>query len=361
MRWGNPTALLIGLLLFPAVVALLLLEYLAQRRLTRAGLVPKPKGGRVLAGALVAAQLIGFAADPRRIVFRPVLEEEVHLCLVVLLDTSPSMGAEDIDGAEVFRTRTGKPPTRLNRSIDELERFIEMAGGYDLALRFFTAGVSGRGSYFLKVEQAADQPGDRAALLSLLRTTRPAPDWTGTDLLKPLQVARGMLKDRTRPGSSGERPCRPVVLLLTDGGKDEHPPERRKAILELVREMRQEGMTTYTFGVGGTAPATIPVYVRNRLVGCVEEHGTCLTTRLNESFLQEIGREGGGGYARFDRPGRLMDALRTMMAKETTLGRTRMVQEERSLAWGFLLGAFFAGLFWGNALGWVLPLRRRFW
>jgi len=359
MRWGNPTALLIGLALLPLVVGLLLLEFLAQRRLARAGVALKPRGGKVLAGALVAALLIGFAADPRRVVLRPIREETVHLCLVALLDTSPSMGAEDLDGAETFRNRTGKPPTRLNRALDELQRFLQETGGYELALRLFTADISGRGSYFLKVERAKDQPGDRATLLFLLRTTRPAPDWTGTDLLKPLQVARGMLKAQRTPGASQERRCRPAVLLFTDGGEDEHPADRRQAILELVRAMRQEGIATYAFGVGGPGPATIPVYIRNQLVGCVEEQGTCLTTRLDESFLREIGQEGGGGYVRFDRPGRLMEALRATIVKETAFGRTRMVPEERSLAWAFLLGAFLAGLFWGNLLGWLSAFRRR--
>ncbi len=354
MRWGNPTALLIGLALLPLTLGLLLLEFRAKRRLARAGVAPKPRGGKVLAGALVAVGLMGFAADPRRVVLRPLPAEEVHLCLVALLDTSPSMGAEDLDGAEAFRKRTGKPPTRLNRALDELERFLQGTGGYDLALRFFTADVSGRGSYFLKVERNADQPGDRAALLFLLRTTRPSPDWTGTDLLKPLQVARGMLKARMQ-----ERPCRPLVLLLTDGGEDEHPADRRQAILSLVREMRKEGISTYAFGVGGPVPAKIPVYVRNELVGCVEEQGICLTTRLDESFLREIGREGGGGYVRFDRPGRLMEALRATLAKETTVGRIRRVQEDRSLAWEFLLGAFLAGLSWGNMFGWLSFFRRR--
>jgi Ca-activated chloride channel family protein len=188
--------------------------------------------------------------------------------VVVVIDTSLSMAAEDVS------------PDRLGlarHAVDSLLRRIE---GNRVALVTFAGRATTNCPLTL----------DLAAIRLFLDTTDvQSVPVAGTSLTEALETALGAFH-ATEPLETRSR----AVVLLTDGEDHEGGVE------EIAASYKSAGVPIFAIGVGTTRGAPIPVtdsagfesgYKKDR-------EGKVVTTRLDETVLQQLALATGGRYYR---------------------------------------------------------------
>jgi Ca-activated chloride channel homolog len=184
--------------------------------------------------------------------------------IIIILDVSASMLAQDV------------APDRLSYSKDMAEKLIDQSQG-DIGLVIFS------GAAFVQIPLTTDK-----------QTAQFLLEYTGTDAI-------------TLPGSSLEealliainsftenRAVDQVILLLSDGEIHKGDP------LVAAIAAEEKGITIHTVGIGTTKGASIPIrdYSGSIVAYKSDAQGKIVTSRLNESLMQEIARESGGLYLR---------------------------------------------------------------
>jgi len=192
------------------------------------------------------------------------------LDLVIALDVSASMLAEDI------------APSRLERARLAIFQLVEQRAGDRIGLVVFS------GDAFLQCPLTTDRSAFRlfldAAGPDLLATP-------GTDFANALLTAHSALAD---DGEAG--PPRPRAVLVVSDGED-----HEGRLGEAVDALRDEGVLLLAAGVGTEEGAPIPIYRGGQRVGFkTDATGAQVTSRLEEGVLRDIaGRDGlvrlGGG------------------------------------------------------------------
>lgn len=274
MTFKNPEALWL-LLLIPA--AAFLFAYAARKRTEAlllffggraapeqdyASRVARVRRWRGFLVVIAAALLITSLAGP---LYGTSIREarQESLDLIVALDVSASMLAEDI------------APSRLERARLAIAQLVEQRPGDRIGLVVFS------GDAFLQCPLTTDRSAFRlfldAASPDLLATP-------GTDFANALFTARGAL---TGDGQAG--PPRPKAVLVVSDGEDQ---EGR--LDEAIGALRDEGVVLLAAGVGTEDGAPIPLFRRGVRVGFkMDADGRQITTRFQEGVLREIaGRDG---------------------------------------------------------------------
>jgi Ca-activated chloride channel family protein len=226
-----------------------------------------PRGRRMVRSLLrlTALSLLVLAAARPQWGASEVEVEQEGIDLVVALDISRSMLAEDIQ------------PTRLGRAKVELSDLIESMRGDRVGLVFF-AGASFPQSP-LTVDAAA-------ARLFLSQADPDMIQAQGTDIGSALETAVSLFTEesgRTR-----------VILLVTDG-------EDFAGLFEGVSaELQRRSIALYAVGMGTAEGAPIPNFDElGRRAGFVrDETGAVVISRLEESALIDLVQKTGGLYAR---------------------------------------------------------------
>ena len=196
--------------------------------------------------------------------------EQEGIDLVVALDISRSMLAEDVE------------PSRLGRAKAEISALIESLDGDRVGLVFFAGGA------FPQCPLTVDYS---AARLFLSQADPTMIGSQGTDLAAALRTSMELF------GDEGGRSR--VVLVVTDG--EDFGGELEDALDEL----REAGIALYAVGIGTPEGAPIPDFDdTGRRQGFVRDRdGDVVISRLEEAGLLELVRGTEGVYARAGRTG----------------------------------------------------------
>ena len=247
-------------------------------------------------------------------------EQEMRgLEIVLALDVSRSMDAEDVD------------PSRIERARREAQDLIEAMPTSRIGLVLFAGGAYPR----------MPQTLDHLALRDILnRTDTQTIRAQGSSMAAALQEARGLM--------DLENESDRAILLLSDG-------ESWDADLsgELVR-LSEEGIRVYSVGIGSTTGAPIP----NEGGGFKKTRsGEVVMTKLDDSSLKKIASETGGAYVQSTGGAsdtrEIVAALNRQLAVSAQGQRREKVWNER-FQWplGFAVALLFCGtLFSGRRRG----------
>ncbi len=197
--------------------------------------------------------------------FRPI--ERKGIDIVIALDTSSSMDAEDVK------------PSRLAKAKFELNNLIRKLKGDRVAIIIF-AGTS-----HLYLPLTTDY---ETALLFLNDIDTDIIPTQGTALSRAIKTGITAFTD--------EKDKHKIMLLVSDG--EDHEGEA----INLASMSKQNGLKIYTVGVGSELGGLIP---ERKESGKMIEYkrssdGKLITSKINNSILKEISNAGGGTFFWFD-------------------------------------------------------------
>ncbi|HEX4337245.1 MAG TPA: VWA domain-containing protein [Polyangiaceae bacterium] len=273
MRFAEPYWLIIGAIAVTALVALRIrgeflttraLRELAGARLLNARALPSRlrRWTRVvLACSAVALGFVALARPERGMRWETLDRKGTDLLLV--LDTSKSMNADDV------------APTRLERTKLAVRDLVKRFPGDRIGLVAFA------GDAFLESPMTLDHD---ALLETLAATDTSAIGRPGTDIGRAIDSATAAL--RAESGSQK------VMVLLTDG------EDLQGQGLEAARRAAAEGVTIETIGVGTPAGELVPETDEQGVTTGVvrDENGAAVRSRLDESGLRAIAQAAHGTY-----------------------------------------------------------------
>ena len=310
MRFGDPQAF--WFLLCVPVFALFLWWAFRRKRLAlalfgSAELMDKLASGvsRIRQGVKAALMCGGFLFLILALV-QPQFGSELELIhrrgvdLVIVLDTSLSMLAEDIK------------PNRLDRARFEIEGLIERLEGDRVGLVAF-AGYS-HVLCPLTLDYGAAKMFLGQADVTLISEQ-------GTAVAEAIRTA-------TRGFGSDERKYK-ALILITDGENHVDDP------IAAAEEAAEEGVRIFAVGVGTAEGELIPIRDGDRVDFLKDAEGKIVKTRLDETTLKEIARLTDGLYVRASGGGIGLTAVYEQIAlmEKRDLGSQRYAQYIHRFQW----------------------------
>ena len=200
--------------------------------------------------------------------------------VIVALDVSRSMYAEDV------------APNRLERAKIEVGRIIQRLDGDRIGLVAFA------GDAFVQ----SPLTGDYGAAMMFLGAMDPESMSTqGTDLARAIEVSIEALAE-TPPENR-------IVVVVTDG------EDHEGGLAEALLAAGEAEVTIHTVGVGSSEGVPLPDVGGSGGGGRFrrDDAGNVITTRLNETALQDVALQTGGEYHRIGRGagglGRLVERI----------------------------------------------------
>jgi len=192
---------------------------------------------------------------------RPLERKGVDL--VIALDTSTSMDAEDVT------------PSRLEKAKFEIGRLIHHLKGDRVAIIVFA------GSSHLYLPLTTDY---EAAMLFLREIDTNMIPTQGTALSAAMNTALTAFADNSDKFK--------VMLIVSDG--EDHEGEA----INLASKASEMGMMINTVGVGSKNGSLIPIKVKNKKTSKYKrgKDGKLITSTLNETILKDIALAGEGSF-----------------------------------------------------------------
>jgi Ca-activated chloride channel homolog len=239
-----------------------------------------------------------------------VMMKRQGLDIMILLDTSKSMDAEDMK------------PSRLEKAKQEIRGIVERLEGDRIGLVLF-AGVA-----FVHCPLTLDYSAFNIFM-----------DVVGTDIIETQGTAIG---DAIRVGMTAfdqtERKYK-VMILITDGEDHDTKP------IEAAKKAQEAGIRIFTIGIGSLRGEPIPI--KNRRGDVVgykkDKDGSIVMSKLDETTLQKIADITGGEYFRATAGeielDRIYDEILGMEKKE--LEGSLMTQYEDRFQYPLAVGIFF--------------------
>jgi Ca-activated chloride channel family protein len=217
------------------------------------------RGGRRTVLRLLALLCIGLALTRPQWGTRWEEVKQRSLDILVVLDTSKSMLAEDIK------------PNRLKQAQWAVRDFVKHLKGDRIGLVAFA------GSSFLQCPVTIDYAAFTMMLDDLYAGIIPR---GGTAIEQALQTAIDSFDTET----DADR----VIILITDGEDHEGTPQR------MAGELKKQGIKLFSIGVGTLDGELVPTdqgYIK-------DPSGQIVKSALNEGLLEQLARETGGFYVR---------------------------------------------------------------
>lgn len=213
------------------------------------------------------------------------------LDIVVVLDVSASMDAEDIS------------PSRMERARREVLDLTDLLAGDRVGLVVFAGGAYPRMPLTLDYGVLRHQVKDSSSGTLVAQ---------GSDIGAAIDMAAGLLGPR---GAADQ-----VILLISDG--EDHVGEG----IEAAQRAAEAGIHIYAMGVG--TPEGAPVSLEG---GGFKKSkaGEVVITRLDESVLQEVARVGRGAYVRSGASNRDISAIYLEEIRGQLQGAEQGVRRER--------------------------------
>ncbi len=184
--------------------------------------------------------------------------------LVIALDVSNSMNAEDIK------------PTRLERSKQAIYRLIDRLQGDRIGLIVFA------GKAYVQLPITTDYGAAKLFLQSINSSVVPT---QGTAIGSAISLAVDAIGDSAKKNTA--------IVVITDGENHEDDA------IEEAANAAENGIIVHTIGMGSPGGAPIPVYHKGTRVGFMQdEGGSTVVTKLDAESLQKIADAGKGKFVR---------------------------------------------------------------
>ncbi len=277
MRFALPTeTLIVWLLAVPVTLAIALAAATLARRRRAAERFAEPELMRRIApGAsharlrlrlalvVLAVAFMGLAAGRPQIGTRLGVARRVGVDLLIALDVSDSMRAEDVR------------PNRIERAKRQALSLIDLLKGDRVGVVVFS------GEAFVQCPLTLDY----GAATMLLSAVRPGTlERPGTALGEAIDVSVEALS--TQPDRSK------VLVIMTDG--EDHGSEP----VEAARRAAEAGVRIYAIGFGSASGEPIPLDPAEGTGYKRDSEGDVVMSRLDESTLIEIAEASNGRYFR---------------------------------------------------------------
>ena len=276
--------------------------------------------GRYALLNLVLAGLIVALAHPQRIRDKKITQPK-RMDIVFLLDTSPSMRAQDI------------PPSRLERALEVIGGFAHKKLPDDrLALVSFAEAS-------LILSYLTEDPNNILYYLDYMRSdTTPS---FGTNIGRALKNSLTVITKELEVRPQAARYHR-VFILLSDG--EDHGSELEAALTQVKRT----GIKVHTVGIGSKEGAPIPIARENGTVRYLEDdQGTQIISRFDEATLRRVAEQTGGNAYRSFTGQELEHIIGEIVLKERSIEGLKKILDYEDLYHNFLLaslGAFLAAI-----------------
>lgn len=184
--------------------------------------------------------------------------------LVIALDISNSMNAEDIQ------------PSRLERAKQAIIRLLDRLQNDRIGIVVFA------GAAHVQLPLTSDF-GAARMFVDIISTSDIQAQ--GTLIGTAIEMSVNAF------GEIDERHNNRAIIVISDGECHEDNA------IEAARMARRQGIVVHTIGMGLPEGAPIPRFVNNRRVGYMHDRqGNLVLTRLNEQMLRDIATAGGGYY-----------------------------------------------------------------
>ena len=213
--------------------------------------------------------------------------------LLILLDLSRSMDAQDIK------------PSRLARARQEIEDILKTSQGTRVGLIAFDTVPH-------LITPLTDDKETLNRLLPYMKTDLVYVQ--GSYLAPALEMAGQTLKTETGDEKN--------VLILSDGGFDDGDA----TILQAEQALRSQGVRIYVMGTGTAQGVPIP----DGKSGYIKQDGTLVFSRLEESRLKRVAGDGGGFY---EQAGYLGDDTQTLLSGIQSVSASKPEAEKTTRYW----------------------------
>lgn len=221
--------------------------------------------------------------------------------VVLLVDVSNSMLAEDVT------------PSRIGRTRYAISRLVERMKEDRLGIVAFAE----------EAEVVLPITGDYKMAESMVKRLSPSLiAHQGTDIGEALEVALLSFTDSTKESKSR------VVILITDG--EEHNQRTEAAIEQAVAQ----GVMVCAIGIG--TPEGTPLRINGELIE--DEDGKMVVTKLGEPLLQHIAEATGGIYTRSRNDNFGLDDIISRLDEIETTELTQITFEEYDEQYQWFLG-----------------------
>lgn len=229
----------------------------------------------------------------------------------IAFDVSNSMLAEDLQ------------PNRLERARLFASKLISQLKGDRIGLIFFA------GTAQMQIPLTTDYN----AAQVMLKTASP-------EVIASQGTAIGEAVTLANDAFNRDLKDQKALIIITDG--EDHEP----AAEEAVRLAEEQGITTFTVGVGSTDGAPVPVYINGRKAYKRDRTGATVMSKLNASMLQSLADAGGGEYLAYNGGDDAINVLlnRLALLEKQAYESIRITEYEDYFQWFLIVG--FLALLW---------------
>lgn len=190
--------------------------------------------------------------------------EQEGIDLIFCLDVSKSMLAEDIT------------PNRLERAKYSIQKIVNQLASDRIGIIVFA------GDAYVQLPLTTDHSAINLYLQSINAGMLPS---QGTSIASAIEKAYESL-----PKNKADNKA---IIIITDG--ENHDEEA----LQLAKQHDEHNVRIFTVGIGSTEGVMLPEYVNGKKVGFKKDkNGSVVVSRINESLLVDIARNGGGEYVK---------------------------------------------------------------
>lgn len=241
----------------------------------------------ILVAAVVALGMLVLAMMRPQILFHTQVPEYERHDLILILDRSASMYAQDIR------------PSRFSRAVDEIRSFLKRKP--DTIDRVALVGFAGSS---LVLSHLTSDLNNLLFYLDWIEEDEQT--YFGTDIGAALNGALEMTQKDGRPT--------PKIYVILSDGEDygmKLPPA--------LTAVRKEGSRVHTIGIGTEAEVPIPTVESGRATFLRDERGRMLTTRFSGNTLTKIAAVTGGRYFRSVAGNELAAAMADIVSAERKL------------------------------------------
>ncbi len=184
--------------------------------------------------------------------------------MIIALDVSNSMNAEDIT------------PTRLERSRQAISQLIDRMKNDRIGMIVFA------GDAYVQLPITSDFS---AAKMFLNTITTDLVQTQGTDIASAIELAQKSFNETNSK--------KKALVIITDGESHESDP------IGPAKQAAEQGIIIHTIGMGSEGGSPIPEIINGRKEGYKKDReGNTVITKLNEEILTQIAEEAGGIYIR---------------------------------------------------------------
>lgn len=215
--------------------------------------------------------------------------------LVIILDLSESMNAQDV------------PPSRLTRAKQKIEDLLSMAKekGVKIGLVAFAADP----------HMIVPMTDDLATVHHLLPALDTSLVYTqGSKLTPALEMANTLLQNE--PGTNK------AIVVISDGGFEDG------SAIRTAKALASKGITLYTIGVGSLEGAAL----KDHYGATIKKNGLTVLSKLEKEKFREISTVGNGRYFDADYSGGealIFEDLKQRSDIQEALHKTHRIWEER--------------------------------